>query len=35
MHDILSLWAVNIFLVVPVIGIWELTKWLWRGLGRW
>jgi len=35
MHDLLSLWACNIFLVIPVIVAWEFVKWLWAGIGKW
>lgn len=35
MHEILSLWACNIVLVIPVIATWELFKWAWKGLGKW
>jgi len=35
MHDVINLWAFNIFLVIPVIAVWEGFKWAWRGLGKW
>jgi len=34
-HEILNDWCFNIFLVIPVVAAWELTKWLWRGIGKW